>query len=599
MKRTFLTLGIIILLQALLFGQIENDIISSVNKVIVFTKGAQIEREANVSLQQGQMILKLINLSPYIDEESIRVTGDGSYIIQNVQIQNDYLNELEKSKEIELLKKKIEEFKIKIEEEETWIGIFNDKLDFLKSNKKITSNDQIINPEVFNSLNSIYGNNLELLNFDILKKNRQIKNYREEIKKLNSQLNSQNSKSDLPSGTVIITIHAKQTKKSKIKLNYLVDKAKWYPSYDIRFTGLDKLLSITFKANINQNTGIDWKDVNLVLSTTKTDVSAQMPKIIPNYLQFYYPKVSNSLQGRVAGLQISKSEIPENDTQILLRGVRSITSKNEALIIIDGNISTSNEFDSLNPDDISNMEVLKNASATALYGSQASNGAILITTKKNKYKSSIPLTITSKQETSNEYIVDAKQTILSTNKINIISFREIGLDAIFEYQSAPKLAENAYLIGKISDWYKAELIDGEASIYLENSYVGKSFINTKQFKDTLEMSFGIDNNISIKREKLFEYTENKIIGQSRKETLSYKLTVRNNKLNTVNTKIIDQIPVSTTKDIQIEVLELSNGDLNSDTGKVEWKVELKPNETKEILIKFSVRYPKEKKVIID
>lgn len=598
MRKVILTLCFVIYLQAILFGQTEKEVNSTIKKVTVFTQGAQIEREATIDLQQGQMILKLINLSPFINEESIRISGDGSYIIEKVLHQNDYLNELEKNKGIELLRNEIEEIQLNIEDEQTWILILKDKLDFLKTNKQITGKEQTINPETFTSLNSIYGKNLESLNFDLLKKKRTISNYKKDIFKLNSQLNSLNDKSDLPSGTVIITIDSKEIKKSQIKLNYLVENAEWNPSYDIRFLGVNKPLSITFKANIKQKTGIDWEDINLVLSTTKTNISAQMPKLTTNYLQFYFPEIAQALQGRVAGVQIKNDYGAAGASPLIrIRGTSSISADSAPLYIVDG--TPVNDIASLDPNSIEEMKVLKDASVTSLYGSRAANGVILVRTKQNNDKSSIPFTITSKQETSNEYFVENKQTILSSNKTNTISFKNTNLDAIFEYQSVPKLAENTYLIAKIGDWYKADLINGNANVYLENSYVGKSFINTKQLKDTLDISFGVDNNISIKREKLLGFTENQIIGSNRKETLTHKLTVRNNKMYSVSTKIIDQIPISTTKDIKVEILEVSNGIYNSDTGRVFWKIDLKPNETKEILIKYSVRYPKDKKVTIE
>jgi hypothetical protein len=163
-----LTLGIIILFQISIFGQNEKEVASSVKKVTVYMQGAQVESEANISLQQGPMILKFTNLSPYIKKESIRVEGDGSFTIQNVQHQNDYLNELEKNTVITSIKSQIEEIQTKTEYEQTWIKILNDKLDFLKTNKNVTGKDQAINPEVFNSLNSIYGTNLETLTLEIL-----------------------------------------------------------------------------------------------------------------------------------------------------------------------------------------------------------------------------------------------------------------------------------------------------------------------------------------------------------------------------------------------------------------------------------------------
>ncbi len=598
MNKKLTLIGLAICLFTFSFGQTEKEIKSEIKKVTVFTKGAQIEREASIFLQQGQMILKLTGLSPYIKKESIRVDGDGSYTILTVQHQNDYLNELNKSKEIEILKNKIEELQLKIEDEETWIKIIKDKLDFLYSNKSIAGKEKSINPETFKSLNTIYGDNIETLNLDLLKRQRKIIDVKKESDKLNNQLTSLNNKSDLPSGTVLVTIESKHTKTSKISFNYLVDNAAWYPSYDIRFLGLDKPLNITYKANVRQNTGIDWNDVNLVLSTAKTNISAKIPSLTPFYLQFHYPEIANALQGRAAGVQISESSGASGaDSEIRIRGISSINGNSNPLYVVDG--IPQNDISSLNPNEIQNIEVLKDASASAIYGSRGANGVVLVTTKSGNDKSSVPLTITSKRETSNEYIVDASQTIISNNKTTTVSFRESNLKADFEHQSVPKLSENVFLIGKISDWYKAELIGGEVNLYLENSYVGKSIINTSQFNDTLVVSFGIDNSISIKREKFTEFSENQFIGANRKETVAYKITLRNNKSYPISTLIYDQIPISTTKDIQVEIIDISGGKLDTDTGKVEWKITLKPNENKELIIKYSVKYPKDKKVLVE
>src|SRR5690606_31343148 len=91
---------------------------------------------------------------------------------------------------------------------------------------------------------------------------------------------------------------------------------------------------------------------------------------------------ASALAGKVAGLQINVQDNGvKPSTQILLRGLRSITQSNSALIVIDGSISTQGAFDQLNPNDIESINTLKGATAAALYGSRAANGALLITTK--------------------------------------------------------------------------------------------------------------------------------------------------------------------------------------------------------------------------
>jgi uncharacterized protein (TIGR02231 family) len=295
-------------------------------------------------------------------------------------------------------------------------------------------------------------------------------------------------------------------------------------------------------------------------------------------------------------VQVEKKNTTGAAEEVQIRGVSSLKSQEEPLYVVDGVVKRS--IASINPNDIAKIDVLKDASATAIYGSQAANGVVVVTTKKGE-GSSMPLTITMRNETSNEFLVDAKQTVQSNNKTNVVRYRASDLSSTFAYQSIPKLSQHVYLIGKVVDWQNAALLDGEAQLYFENSYVGKSQLNTKQLNDTLEISFGIDNNISIEREKLSDYSEMQFLGSSRKETIAFKITVQNNKGNEVVVALTDQVPVTTTKEIEVEPIALSGGILNENTGKVTWELALAPGEKREVLLKYSVKYPKDKKVRLE
>ena len=599
MNATKTLIGCVIMLigfQSALFSQTEKDINSKISKATVFPKGVQLENVAKFELGQGKSVLSFKNLSPYINKESVRVDGDGKFTILNVQLHNDFINELEKTKEITDLDSNIEQYAYKIEDEEIAIKVLNEKLEFLKSNKSVTGKEQAINPEVFKSLNLIYGDNVEKYTTEILKKQRVIKDYTKTVSKLKNQLNSLNSKNVLPSGIITVTVDSKQAQTSTIKLTYLVDNASWYPSYDIRFSSINKPLTISYKANIAQNTGIDWKEVDLKLSTAKTNISAQIPTLSTNYLKFYEPSITETLNNRVAGVAITNNAGFLAPTELKIRGYASM-SNNNPLYIVDG--IPQSDISAISPNDIEKIDILKDASATAIYGSRGANGVVLITTKQDKDKSGTPLTITSKNETSNEYTIDAPQTVNSDNKTNTIKFRETELKAAYEYRAIPKLSKNVFLIGKVSDWYQADLIDGEANVYLENSFVGKSRINTQQFSDTLDISFGIDNNISVNREKIKDYSESPFLGSTKKETFAWKLTIRNNKTYPIKAKLYDQVPISSTKEIQVETVELSGGIQNPNTGKVQWDIDLNPNETKQVILKYTIKYPKSKTVITE
>jgi uncharacterized protein (TIGR02231 family) len=129
--------------------------------------------------------------------------------------------------------------------------------------------------------------------------------------------------------------------------------------------------------------------------------------------------------------------------------------------------------------------------------------------------------------------------------------------------------------------------------------VGKSTLNVRQLKDTLTLSLGTDNSILVKREKRKDFTSRKVIGSNRTDTYSFLITIRNNKSNQVKITLNDQIPVSSNSSIKVDPLELSGGKLDGLTGELKWDLEMKPQETKQIILTYSVKYPKDQTVILE
>ncbi len=122
----------------------------------------------------------------------------------------------------------------------------------------------------------------------------------------------------------------------------------------------------------------------LGIQRQKKTLTYQAEKVGADELTQVNPtRAASALAGKVAGMQINVQSNGVNPTtQILLRGLRSITSSNSALIVIDGSVASQGAFDDLNPNDIASMNVLKGATAAALYGGAAGNGAVIITTKQ-------------------------------------------------------------------------------------------------------------------------------------------------------------------------------------------------------------------------
>ena len=124
-------------------------------------------------------------------------------------------------------------------------------------------------------------------------------------------------------------------------------------------------------------------------------------------------------------------------------------------------------------------------------------------------------------------------------------------------------------------------------------------LNIRYATDTLEISLGRDKQVSVKREKLKDFTTKQFIGSKKEETRAYKTVIKNNKKQAINMIVLDQVPVSQLEEIEVKLLESSKGKLDKDTGELKWKFILSPAELKEFDLQYSVKYPKHKSLIIE
>lgn len=190
--------------------------------------------------------------------------------------------------------------------------------------------------------------------------------------------------------------------------------------------------------------------------------------------------------------------------------------------------------------------------------------------------------------------IDIPYDILSNNKPHSVSLKNIKLPATYKYYAVPKLDKDAYLLAEIADYSQYNLLPGEANIIFEGMYVGKTTINPNQTVDTLQLSMGKDKKVSIKREKIADKSGTKFLSNYKEQNFTFDITVRNNKKDNVFLLLKDQYPLSTDKEIEIELLESSRASVNPETGILTWEVDLKPGETKKYRISYQVKYPKDK-----
>ncbi len=201
--------------------------------------------------------------------------------------------------------------------------------------------------------------------------------------------------------------------------------------------------------------------------------------------------------------------------------------------------------------------------------------------------------------TTVEFAVENTFTIKSGSSQTTLDMKTISIPALYEYHVIPKLDKAAYLVANLTEWSDLNLLSGESNIYFEKTFVGKSFIDILNLEDTLRISLGQDKNIVVTRDKIKDYNTRKFFGSNQVVSRAYETGIRNNRNNSIKIIIHDQVPISSNNEILVEHDELSGAKLNNETGELSWILKIEPKEQKKLTLKYSVKYPKEKSLIID
>ncbi len=247
-----------------------------------------------------------------------------------------------------------------------------------------------------------------------------------------------------------------------------------------------------------------------------------------------------------------------------------------------------NNFRSLNPDNIASVSVLKNAGATSIYGNRGENGVIIITLNEANASGNY------KEEglTNTRFEIKKKYTIKSNQDITVIEVDQFEFPATFKHYAAPELNENVFLTASIVGWEKYDLLYGEANIYFNGTYAGKTIINPLATEENLELSMGVDPNVVITRKKLDNFKSKSFLGTNRMVSKAYEIKVKNTKQSAINLLIEDRIPVSQNKEIKVDDIVNGDAEYDKEKGILKWQFTLGANEDTAKRLSYVVKYPK-------
>lgn len=527
MKRILCTLLLVVTLPT--WAQKAKFSLAETKAVRVYFNGAEISQKAQATLPVGTSTVVFSNISNYVNDNTIQIGVPNYTTVLSMQYTNQYLEEYDSSAESPLVKPVKDSITLlqgQLKKIQNQLATEQQAIDLLDRNKGITSNFSVA--ELQKLLQYYKTQRVELQsNVDALNKKQEIASSKLEQLKTRLQINQPDG-SEKSRGKIILTVENKTAGLIPFEISYLSQSAYWNPYYDLNVENINAPIQMLYKAQITQNTGIDWKNVALSLSSGTPNESNQAPELNPKFIYYReiedYNRVQYQLEGSTPGVNVMKAKAASN--------------------------------------------------------SVAMNDQV----------------VSSESQMSSNFDISMPFTVLSNNKKHSVLLKNFSIPATYQYFVVPKLNTNVYLMANIKNYNDYNILDGEANIMVDGVYVGKTYITANASEEDLKLSLGKDAKIAVNRTLVADKSSNKVISNKRVRVFTYDLTIKNNKNLKADILVEDQVPLSQDKDIEVSLIDRDGADYNAETGKLSWKLNLKPNETKKIRISYSVKHDKNKEV---
>jgi uncharacterized protein (TIGR02231 family) len=361
-----------------------------------------------------------------------------------------------------------------------------------------------------------------------------------------SQLNELRGAGGRGFKTVTVRVSAAQAGNLEVALSYTVPGASWSPSYDARVLSAEHAVALGYFGIVRQNTGEEWKDVALTLSTARPGLGGAAPVLTAWNLDLYQPEDQVRLDAFMVRKEAGKSKRAMEAPAVASVNMQTVTSG-----YVDGPMP---------PPESKDAEL---AAATIEAGATSASFKIATT-------ASVP----------------------SDNSPQKVPITSTKLSANPEYLTVPKRLATAFLTTKVMNTSDFPLLAGAMNVFLDGTFVATSSLRTVMSGEKFDLALGADEGISVKHKRVQKFTEDTGLTNSGKRiTYEYLLTVQNNKKTTERVIVADQVPLSRNEKIVVKLLSPDAKDAKpTDEGTLKWSLDLKPGEKRELTVKFSVDY---------
>ena len=523
---------------------------AELKSVVVYRSGAELSHTADATLPAGNVELAIDRISNDIDLNSVQVQLPATVTLLGFTYVNNYLAVAPKTPRVRLLEDSLDRLTESLDKLGLAMTNNNDLLGLLKKNQELKGTATGMNVADLEKLMDYYkvkSGELTELQYQLKKKSALLS---EAMDKIKTQIAEEETRNTKQAGRLLLRLAVINGGNCHLTISYVTRDASWTPSYELRVKDGKDSIGVIYKANINQTTGLDWKQVKMALSTSVPGAWSQAPELNPQVVGFKQaPAAMNDVVVMAYGT-VAKRDDDDNEYQKSVRREASAPLQS-----LEGRVA----------------------------GLAISNGLA-------------DYTSVDEQRLNTVYTIDLPYDLPSTGKDQTVTIRTMDVAAQFQYFAVPKVSSEVYLLADIPDWGKLNLLTGKANIVLNGTYVGLTTINPGSTQDTLHLTVGKDSRITVQRVKAADFSSEKFLNSKQDHKYTYDITVRNNKKDPVTLTVLDQVPVSTNKDLDVALGETDNATLNKDKGELKWTLPLKPGESHRVRFGYTLRYPKEQEL---
>ncbi|MES2558034.1 MAG: mucoidy inhibitor MuiA family protein [Bacteroidota bacterium] len=282
------------------WAQKEEKINAPIQKVTVFTSGAQIEHSKQISLSAGKQVVVFEKLTDFVDPNSIQLKSSENATILSVRTRKNFDEVAIAKKDVDELnskRKKLDSEERKLRDEYT-VLLYDEQL--LLKNNDLGSQQQPVKMSELKEASTFYHSKMTEIQFRKSQLEDEIETIIRKINQIEQEINTRRGLPVKNYTEVEVELDVEKAGSTQFVFSYITPNASWKPYYDMRSNGVGAPVLLEAKGLVSQNTGEDWKNINLVLSTNDPYDNTIETTLDPWYLNYYTPAPRKPVAARVA-----------------------------------------------------------------------------------------------------------------------------------------------------------------------------------------------------------------------------------------------------------------------------------------------------------